>query len=69
MDRSHLWELNENTFARFDAKLDQFFAENRASFAADLAGVESRLTRLTVTLWMVTMLDLAGLYIAVLRPK
>jgi hypothetical protein len=67
--RSDLRELNEINFARFDAKLDQRFAEQREVWTAQLSALESRLTRWMVGLWTSTMLAMVGLLIAILRSK
>lgn len=43
--QSDLRDLNELKFARFDAKLEQRFAEQREVLANHLAAFESRMTR------------------------
>ncbi len=54
--RTHLRELNELNFARFDAKLEQRLAELRIDLLRWMFGF-----------WATTMLTLAGLTIALLH--
>jgi hypothetical protein len=56
--RTELKTLNDLNFARFDAKLEQRFAEQ-----------EARLIRWMFALWTTTMVTQAGLFLAVLRLK
>ena len=72
--RADLRELNERTFARFDAKLEQRLAELRAELREDMGRLREDMGRLRVDLlrwmfgfWATTMLTLAGLAIALLH--
>ncbi len=67
--QSDLRELNEINFARFDAKLEQRFAEQREVLTSHLAAFESRVTRWMFTMWPGTMVAVAGLLVAILRSK
>ena len=72
--RADLRELNELTFARFDAKLEQRLAELRAELREDMGRLREDMSGLRVDLlrwmfgfWATTMLTLAGLAIALLH--
>ena len=69
--RSDLRELNELNFARFDAKLEQrsaeLRAEMRAGFAelrAEIAQMETRLTKRMFAFWIAQSATTAGLVLA-----
>jgi hypothetical protein len=51
----------DGQFAEFAARLDVRFAQEREYFGDRLAGVETRLTRWMVGLWLTTLLTIIGL--------
>jgi hypothetical protein len=100
--RSDLRDLNENNFARFDAKLqqrfaetdvkverrfaalearvdsmevrfdsrmDRGFAEQREWLTERLSRFETRMNRWMLALWTSTMISMAAVIIAALRPR
>ena len=67
--RTDLRELNELNFARFDAKVQQRFAEQDVKFEKRLSGFESRMMRWMFVYWTGTMVGTAALVLAVMRSR
>jgi len=65
--RGDLRELNELNFARFDAKLERRIAELRADVKAELAALETRLTRRLLGFWIAQAATTAGLVFGVVK--
>ena len=58
--RTELREINEQNFARFDAKLEQRMAEFSRELADRLGQLESRLTWRMFAFWAPTVLAVIG---------
>ncbi len=56
--RGDLRELNELNFARFDAKLEQRFAQLEAKIAADLAATRTDLIKWSFAFWIGTVVTI-----------
>ena len=68
--RTDLRELKlELNFARFDAKLEQRLAELRAEFRTEVAQLRIGLLRWMFGFWVTTLLGIAGLLMALQRPR
>jgi hypothetical protein len=72
--RADLRELNEQNFARFDAKLDQRLAELRAELRSEIAGLRVEMHALKTDLikwmfgfWAVSLLTTVGAIAALAR--
>jgi hypothetical protein len=59
--RADLRELNETTFARFDAKLEQRLAELHAELQVQIATTESSLIKWMFAFWAPTALGVVAL--------
>jgi hypothetical protein len=62
-NRNDLRDLNELNFQRFDAKVDQRFAEADTRMERRLAEVERRVLRWMFGFWIATLVPLAGLIV------
>lgn len=67
--RNELREINELNFARFDAKMEQRFAEFAREFSGQIAGLrvemkeqQVMLLRWMVGMWMVQLAAIIGLW-------
>jgi hypothetical protein len=65
--RTELRELNEMSFTRFDARLEQRLAEMRAELRTQLADLRTELVRWMFGFWATTLMALAGLLLALRR--
>ena len=65
--RGDLRELNEQNFARFDAKLEQRIAEVRADINIGLERLETRLTRRLFGFWIAQAATTVGLVFGVVK--
>lgn len=59
--RTELRDLNEQNFARFEAKLETGLARLEGGLLARIGMAEGRLARLTLTLWVATLGTLIAL--------